>query len=51
VDHVDFVFLQVLCETPNLASGMKIVKTVESKFRDVVKAEPLNLVEQHSTAV
>ena len=36
---------------PNLASGMKIVKTVESKFRNVVEAEPVNFVEQHATTV
>ncbi len=48
--HVDLVLLQKLREATNLFRRMQIVKTVESKFRDVFKTQSVDLIQQHAFA-
>jgi hypothetical protein len=51
VNDVDLVLSQVPREAPHLACGMKIVEAVESKLRDLVQPEPVDLVQQHAFAL
>ena len=51
MDHVDLVLFQKLREAPELASGVEIVKTIQSKFRNGVQTRSLEIIEQHSLAI
>ena len=51
MDHVNLVLFQKLREAAELASGVKIVKTIQSKFRNVVQTQSLEILEQHSLAI